>query len=114
MRDDALINGIWRKLDEPVPDRPDAKYEPCPVCPECQQPFTGHGGTSETCVGYYSPEGHEHDGNCMKREYRCANGHETPLALVRRCPAVGCEWKGKTECFCCARFVDEWPGDTNA
>lgn len=79
------------------------------TCPTCSEPFTGHDGTTETTVGYFSPPGHDHDPNCMRRTYACPNGHQTELAIVRRCPTKGCDWKGRTECFCCARFVDEWP-----
>lgn len=90
-------------------------HGPCDECPECGAAFVGHGGTSYTLVGTFSPEGHEHDRNCMKREYRCAGGHVTALSKVRTCGddegprAEGCAWKGRTSCFCCQRFVDEWP-----
>lgn len=84
-------------------------YEPCPVCPTCGAAFVSHGWEMTTCVGFFSPFGHDHDGNCMGRDYTCSAGHVTTLSIVRRCPADGCDWRGKTECFCCDRFVDEWP-----
>lgn len=96
-------------VETPRKEQTPGLYGPCPNCPVCLAPFVGHGGTSWTLVGYFSPPGHEHDRNCMKREYRCANGHVTPLSKVRTCETNGCDWKGKTSCFCCERFVDEWP-----
>lgn len=78
-------------------------------CPECGDPFVDHGGTSTTLVGCSSPDGHDHDVNCLKREYRCKNGHYTVLSLVRTCPA--CEWTGPDTCFCHeGKKIARWPG----
>lgn len=86
---------------------------------ECGAPFVSHGDMCITTVGtlWDLPPGHEHDTNCMRRDYTCANGHETTIAKVRRCNDEGCDepgapacgWTGKRECFCCRTFVDEWP-----
>lgn len=66
-------------------------------------PFEG-----QTLVGYESPEGHEHDDNCLSRVYVCGNGHERKVSKRRSCPA--CDWKGKTSCSCHpGEKVDTWP-----
>lgn len=73
-------------------------------CPDCGTD-TRHGGTWATLVGF-SPRmidgvEHDHDGNCLKRYYRCPNcdRHWTE-SLRRSCSVPGCEWKGKATCFC--------------
>lgn len=64
--------------------------------------------TRETLLGYHSPEGHEHDDNCLSRTYICTNNHKISVSKRRTCPA--CDWKGKEECFCHkGKKVDEWP-----
>lgn len=57
-------------------------------------------GTMSTLVGYYSPEGHDHDDNCRTRLYHCGNGHETVIRVRNICRTPGCGWKGKLTCFC--------------
>lgn len=82
------------------------------TCPTCAGPFVSHGGTSTTLVAFSSPEGHNHDDNCRGRTYFCAAGHETPVWLRNRCPAAGCDWRGKEACFCHeGAKVDAWPPD---
>jgi hypothetical protein len=78
-------------------------------CPECNGAFVRASGACETCVGFFSPPGHDHNRNCLTRDYVCAQGHQTKVALIRTCPADGCDWRGKTSCFCCKRFVEAWP-----
>lgn len=64
----------------------------------------------QTLVGYYSPPGHNHDDNCLKRLYVCASGHDVQVAIRRRCKAAGCAWEGKTMCSCHeGEKVEEWP-----
>lgn len=64
--------------------------------------------TLETTVGYPGSPGHEHNDNCMRRWYRCEDGHKTELSIRRSCP--NCEWQGKEECFCHpGKKVDQWP-----
>lgn len=77
-------------------------------CTECNAPMT-HSGTMVTLVGYSSPEGHNHDDNCQKREYRCRNGHTVCISRRNRC--LKCDWKGKERCWCHTppAKVDEWP-----
>lgn len=79
-------------------------------CPTCKGPFISHGGRTETCVGYYSPPGHDHDDNCVSITFTCKQGHSTAVFLRRSCFA--CDWKGKAECWCHRgkTKVDEWPG----
>lgn len=75
---------------------------------KCGAPFVAHDEEQSTLVGsLFREPGHDHDDNCHTREYRCAAGHATTIAIVRRCPA--CSWTGRRECFCCATFVDAWP-----
>lgn len=80
------------------------------ICAECGSPFTSHGGTSTTLVGYFSAPGHDHDDNCEKRGYVCANGHPTVVSIRKVCPAPGCGWQGKASCWCCGVKVESWPG----
>ena len=68
-------------------------------CSKCGEE-TRHAGTSQTLVGYGSPDGHDHDDNCLKRRYECVNGHAWVESVRRRCPAEGCDWRGKADCFC--------------
>jgi hypothetical protein len=53
-----------------------------------------------TLVGYYSPEGHDHDDNCTQHRYECSNGHIVYDREQNVCPNENCDWKGKTDCFC--------------
>ena len=80
-------------------------------CPVCAQPFISHGGSITTLVGYMSPPGHDHDDNCLLREYRCANGHDTAISVRRRCSHPECHWVGKAVCRCHKpeTKVDAWP-----
>lgn len=91
---------------------PCAKYAmdapPSPAQCECGAPWVSIGEWSVTCVGFYSPPGHNHDDNCVKRDLLCANGHAATISLRRTCPA--CDWKGQDQCFCHPfRKVDAWP-----
>lgn len=63
------------------------------TCPTCGMAFVRYLDGGQTCVGFYSPEGHDHDDNCIKRYYVCPQGHETKFSLRRSCPA--CDWKGQ-------------------
>src|SRR3954463_7377005 len=86
-------------------------------CPECGSE-TRHSGTSTTLVGFGGPftdasGSHEHDDNCLKRYYRCDNGHDWIESKRRTCndrhgqPA--CEWVGKPSGQCHASpKVDAW------
>ena len=68
------------------------------------------GPIGETLVGYRSPPGHDHNDNCMSREYTCGCGNRKVVSLRRRCPNPDCDWVGKEECFCHeGKKVDEWP-----
>lgn len=79
-------------------------------CRECGEAFEYHGGTGSTYVGYVSPPGHDHNDNCQKRGYVCANRHVTMVAKQNSCPA--CDWVGKEGCFCHkGKKVKEWPPD---
>lgn len=79
----------------------------CPECGELMSFTEGFDGTRETLVYYVSPPGHDHDDNCLKRIYRCPNGHARKVSKRRRCPS--CDWVGKKTCFCHPDpKVDEW------
>lgn len=69
-------------------------------CPECKGPLTfKHSG--RTMVGYGGYQApHDHDDNCVTHEWWCMNGHIVCERQQNYCPAEGCEWKGKTDCFC--------------
>lgn len=80
-------------------------------CPQCGAEWVWcEEGFGQTLVGYASPPGHDHDDNCRQKQYRCANGHEHALSIRRRCSTYGCDWAGKSDCFCHpGRKVDAWP-----
>jgi hypothetical protein len=88
---------------------------------ECGQPWARLvDEVSSTCVGYWSPEGHDHDDNCVTRPLLCAGGCRRRLGIRRRCndhagewdigpEAPACDWRGKEECCGDYAYVDEWP-----
>jgi len=82
-------------------------------CP-CGALFESFEELGETCGGYMTPEGngdgreHDHNDNCLARDYICGNGHRTLLCLRRSCP--NCLWRGKTHCECHqGAKVEQWP-----
>lgn len=81
------------------------------MCPECGEPMHPGMGCMETVVGYLpNKEGHTHNDNCLSKQYRCPNGHCKEVYLRRTCPTPGCDWRGKSTCFCHpGSKVDEWP-----
>jgi hypothetical protein len=83
---------------------------------DCGKPLVFNGGTGKTLVGYYSPEGHNHDDNCRKRVYVCEDGHRTVIRRINKCQTVGCDWRGKETCFCHENgvTVEEWPDTPSA
>jgi hypothetical protein len=71
----------------------------------------GH-GTMSTCVGYMSPPGHNHDDNCVTRQYDCSCGNKVIVSKRNRCSNPDCDWVGKDECFCHeGKKVEEWPDE---
>lgn len=63
---------------------------------------------STTLLGYTSPRGHDHDDNCVKRTYRCDEGHDVVVSKRNRCHR--CDWVGKATCPChTGDKVNEWP-----
>lgn len=72
--------------------------DPPTTCPQCCAPFIAASDQCETTVGYFSPDGHEHDDNCLTQAFRCANGHTVRGSIQRSCSTVGCDWKGKRDC----------------
>lgn len=63
-----------------------------------------------TLVSYNSPPGHNHDDNCITKEYICENGHEITLSVRNKCPNPDCDWVGKEECWCHpGEKLDKWP-----
>ena len=76
----------------------------------CNKPlmFDTSRGQFSTCVGYFSPEGHDHDDNCVSRRYVCYAGHIKMVSKRNTCSV--CNWKGKESCFCHPEGkVDKWP-----
>jgi hypothetical protein len=69
------------------------------TCEKCGQPLI-HKYETSTLVGYHSPEGHDHDDNCVISEYHCSNGHMYGFRRQNKCSTEGCSWVGKTDCFC--------------
>jgi len=64
-------------------------------------------GILETCMGFFSPPGHDHDDNGMSRTAWCAVGHVNHVSLRRSCHS--CEWKGKALGWDGAYKFEEWP-----
>ena len=80
------------------------------ACPTCAQPFIRHTGTRSTLVGYWTPAPHDHDPNAPARDYYCAAGHRTPIALVAAsCPVAGCDHRGLVVSDRGSTFVTAWP-----
>jgi hypothetical protein len=72
-----------------------------PVCPDCGGPLKSDGfGT--TLLGYSSPPGHDHDINCRTGHFNCGDRSHARIEYSIRttCPAPGCDWRGKEECWC--------------
>ena len=67
------------------------------------------GMTSQTLLGFASPAGHDHDDNCLVREYRCIRcGDRLRVSKRRSCPACG--WEGRDDCWCHPDpKLDKWP-----
>lgn len=79
-------------------------------CGKCGKKMHGEGGVSQTMLAYLSPPGHNHDDNCRNRLYRCECGNSKNISKQNRCDNLECDWKGKSECFCCrGPKVVEWP-----
>jgi len=83
-----------------------------------------HSETSQTTVGYFSGDGHDHDDNCTTRMLECAHGHRRVVGIRRSCnddignaiwegravaPHPACDWRGKAECCGPYLYVDAWP-----
>lgn len=80
------------------------------LCPHCNRKTTSGGDEEMTLAAFYSEEGHDHDDNCLLRQYHCDMGHTVLVGLRRRCNTKDCEWVGKAECGCHDGFkVNEWP-----
>lgn len=80
-------------------------------CKKCGYPMRSLGAGMMTCVGYFSPPGHDHDDNCITRGYVCDKcGEYQTVSILRKCPHPECDWVGKRECFCHeGPKVEEWP-----
>ena len=73
-------------------------------CPVCGLACNSR-GYSETLVGFLSPNGHDHDGNCRTFTFICDAGHAFTVRPINTCPADGCDWKGRAECGVCGPAV---------
>lgn len=79
------------------------------LCLECGEEMIANCEVT-TSVGYFSPEGHNHDDNCVTRQYMCKNGHIVNISKRNKCSAKGCTWVGKESCSCHkGKKVEEWP-----
>ena len=80
------------------------------LCHKCDRQFVKGDKYEEstTLVGYTSPEGHDHDDNCIIRTYTCPCGYHTQESVRRYCQI--CDWKGKDHCNVCGTIekVDQW------
>ena len=80
-------------------------------CKICGEPLKWNEAEWETLVGYISPPDHNHDDNCLNRNYECKNKHMTTLSIQRKCNIKGCDWVGKTNCNICSsgKKLKRWP-----
>lgn len=81
-------------------------------CSTCGEPMSDRfpGAVKKTVLGYQSPEGHNHDDNCVSKIYECPNGHKQLVSKRNRCPK--CDWIGQETCSCHpGKKFDEWPED---
>lgn len=79
------------------------------ICPECRNVMIA-GPTTTTLVGYSSPEGCDHDDNCLTRIYKCKNNHSRKVSIRRVCS--NCSWVGKDDCGCHSeKKLNHWPGE---
>jgi len=80
-------------------------------CPECGGVMTC-GGESSTYRGDISPDGHNHDDNCLTRQYVCENGHRRVYSKRNRCDTPACDWVGVASCHCHGGVkLEEWPAN---
>ena len=79
-------------------------------CPKCGGKMISK-GEWETLVGYYSPPGHNHNDNCLKKVYVCERcKSEFIYSIQRKCNVPECDWVGSDSCFChSGKKVKEWP-----
>jgi len=75
-------------------------------CPKCGAACVGKEGLV-TLVGYFSPNGHDHDDNCRNFGFRCDCGHVFTVTPVNTCPTDDCEWIGKITCRTCGPRIWE-------
>lgn len=88
---------------------PQWRWNPSDGC-WCGEAWESTHGGFKTCVGYFSPPGHDHNDNCVTRRYACSGGHRVNLSVRRKCPHPECYWAGKRECGCHrGRKCSEWP-----
>jgi hypothetical protein len=76
------------------------------TCPECGGPFVRHGDDTQTCLGTLHEHGH--NANATMRDYYCAAGHMTGLAVPYRCEVPGCGYIGRARLHG-VTLVEEWP-----
>jgi len=62
--------------------------------------------TFSTLVGYHSPEGHNHDGNCAREYWACEDKHRYVAHPRRSCEK--CDWQGVKKCWC--HFGEKYEG----
>ena len=71
---------------------------------------------TRTLVGFFSPEGHNHDDNCIVRKFVCFDCKESyKESRVNVCSAEGCNWSGKKACECHGGMkIKKWSDDLTA
>lgn len=71
------------------------------ICPECKSDEVQTNGSFQTCVGFLSPPGHDHNNNCNITEFSCRDcDYAWKHAKRRRCPHPDCDFVTKETCFC--------------
>jgi hypothetical protein len=73
-------------------------------CPDCKgrgrEGQIAHTGQIMTCVGYFSPAGHDHDDNRVTYLFACTNPlccWKDSYTLENRCNVPGCPWKSSSK-----------------
>jgi hypothetical protein len=79
------------------------------ICPGCGAAikFKESGKTLVGYGGYTAP--HNHDDNCVKYIWQCDNGCFVVERQQNVCPVPGCDWRGKTDCFCSKLGIAVYP-----
>ncbi len=68
-------------------------------CPECGQDGMRAGGYTETLLGWFHDDAHNHNPNCRVGRWACQEcGHKWTGVSEAPCPAKDCDYGGPKQC----------------